>query len=92
MIMVSMNMTMVKIMKMTKNSIMIWKNMLHLALSSAFMMLRDWTESTFQVFTFILLSTFLVDGKTRIVSIMIFKEILYFIDVLSTDPDPGDID
>ena len=66
--------------------------MMHLALSSAFMMLRDWTESTFQVFTFILLSTFLVDGKTRIVSIMIFKEILYYIDVLSTDPDPGDID
>ena len=66
--------------------------MMHLALSSAFMMLRDWTESTFQVFTFILLSKFLVDGKTRIVSIMIFKEILYYIDVLSTDPDPGDID
>ena len=69
--------------------------MMHLALSSAFMMLRDWTESTFQVFTFILLSTFLVDGKRRIVSIMIFreiKEILYYIDVLSTDPDPGDID
>ena len=65
---------------------------MHLALSSAFMMLRDWTESTFQVFTFILVLTFLVDRKSRIVSIMVFKEILYYIDVLSTDPDPGDID